>query len=128
MLIKLKHTLLLIFLALFLTSPIAVTAEADEPKGYMVGLVTVTNKDWVAEYRKKNAELLKKYGGRILARGKPSVILEGAAPDVHVIVVVEFPSMEKAKAWHDDPNYQQLARLRQTGSKADFVLIEGMMQ
>jgi uncharacterized protein (DUF1330 family) len=92
------------------------------------GLVTVANKDWVAEYRAKNTEILKKYGGRILARGKPSVTLEGTAPDVNTMIVVEFPSMEQAKAWYEDPDYQKLVRLRQTGSQADFVLIEGMKQ
>jgi len=56
------------------------------------------------------------------------VTLEGTAPDVNTMIVVEFPSMEQAKAWYEDPDYQKLVRLRQTGSQADFVLIEGMKQ
>jgi uncharacterized protein (DUF1330 family) len=128
MLQKLMHTFLIVFMTVYFTSFIEITASAEEPKGYMVGLVTVANKDWVAEYRAKNTEILKKYGGRILARGKPSVTLEGTAPDVNTMIVVEFPSMEQAKARYEDPDYQKLVRLRQTGSQADFVLIEGMKQ
>jgi uncharacterized protein (DUF1330 family) len=104
------------------------TAEASDSKAYMVGLVTVDNKDWIAEYRSKNSELLDKYGGRILVRGKPAEVLEGKAPDVHAILVVEFPSMDQARGWYNDPDYQPLIKLRQTGSKADFLLIEELKQ
>lgn len=103
-------------------------AHADGPKAYMVGLVNVSNKDWVAEYRKKNSEILKDHGGRILVRGKPAEVLEGAAPEPDVIIVVEFPSMEQAKAWHSDPRYQPLIKLRQTGAEVDFFLMEALQQ
>lgn len=103
-------------------------AGAEEPKGYLVGLLTVGSKDWVAEYRSNNTDLLKKHGGRILARGKPVESLEGTGPQADTIVIVEFPSLAAARAWYRDPDYQRLIRLRQTGSQADFVLIEGMKQ
>lgn len=103
-------------------------AEAADTKAYLVGLVTVEHKDWVKVYRPKTAELLKKYGGRILVRGKPAKVLEGTAPDADAILVVEFPSMEKANAWYSDPGYQPLIKLRQTGSEVDFVLVEGLEQ
>ena len=107
---------------------LSATAQASEPKAYMVGLVTVDNKDWIAEYRSKNAELLKKYGGRILVRGKPAEVLEGNAPDAHAVLVVEFPSMDQARGWYNDPDYRPLIELRQTGSKVDFLLIEELKQ
>jgi uncharacterized protein (DUF1330 family) len=126
--IKAAATVSFVFSLIFSASFFGPSARADGLKGYLVGLVTVTSKDWVAEYRKKNARLLAKYGGRILARGKPMVALEGTAPDVQTVVIVEFPSVKQAKAWHSDPEYHQLAKLRQTGSSADFFLVEGMAQ
>lgn len=39
--------------------------------------------------------------------------------------ILEFPSMEKARAWHNDPEYAQLIRLRQAGSTLDLLLVEG---
>lgn len=110
--------------ATILALSIGTMAKANDLKGYMVGLVKLKNKDWIAEYRPKTAELLAKYGGRILVRGKPSVVLEGSAPDANAILIVEFPSMEKAQAWYNDPEYKPLIQLRQTGSEVDFVLVE----
>lgn len=113
-----------IFAGTLLCSQIWLQALAMEPKGYMVGLVTVTNKDWVKEYRARNSALLEKYGGRILVRGKPATILEGERPEVDAIVVVEFPSVAQAQAWYSDPEYQPLIELRQTGAHVDFMVFE----
>jgi hypothetical protein len=55
--------------------------HAEEAKGYLVGLVHLTNKDWIAEYRSQNGPLLEKYGGRILVRGPAAEVLEGEAPE-----------------------------------------------
>lgn len=99
-------------------------ASAQESKAYMVGLVTVDNKDWIKEYRPRTAELLEKYGGRILARGKPQKVLEGDAPDTDAVLIVEFPSMEDAVSWYNDPAYQPLIELRQTGAAVDFFLLD----
>lgn len=110
--------------AYVLAFPVATSIKANEPKCYMVGLVTLKNKDWIGEYRPKTAKLLARHGGRILARGKPAAVLEGSARKANVVLIVEFPSIEKARAWYNDPEYKPLIRLRQTGSEADFVLIE----
>jgi hypothetical protein len=32
--------------------------------------------------------------------------------------------MAQAKAWHDDPAYAPLIKLRQAGSDLDFILVE----
>ena len=54
-------------------------------------------------------------------RGK----LEGAAPDITNITMVEFPSMEHARAWYNDPDYAPMKHLRQAGSRLTFLLVEG---
>jgi len=98
--------------------------HAEEAKGYLVGLVHLTNKDWIAEYRSQNGPLLEKYGGRILVRGPAAEVLEGEAPEADAILLVEFPSIQQAQAWYQDPEYQPLIELRQTGADVDFVLVE----
>ena len=52
--------------------------------------------------------------------------LEGTGPLPGVLVVLEFPSMEHARAWYHDPEYAPLITLRQTGSDLDFILVEGV--
>jgi uncharacterized protein (DUF1330 family) len=33
--------------------------------------------------------------------------------------------MEQARAWYNDPEYAPMIRLRQTGARLDFLLVEG---
>jgi uncharacterized protein (DUF1330 family) len=52
--------------------------------------------------------------------------LEGATPLPSGVVVLEFPSMEQARAWYRDPDYAPLIKLRQGGSDVELVLVEGV--
>ena len=37
--------------------------------------------------------------------------------------ILEFPSVEQAKAWYNDPAYVELIDLRQSGADAEIVLL-----
>ena len=93
---------------------------------YVIGRVQVRHSDWVAEYGPKTAALVEKHGGKFLVRRGKMDKLEGkeALPDV--VVVIEFPSMDKAKAWHNDPDYAPMIKLRQTGADAEMMVVEGV--
>jgi uncharacterized protein (DUF1330 family) len=65
------------------------------------------------------------YGGKYLARGGPMEILEGTWKPARV-VVLEFPSLQRAKEWLDSPEYQAIRPIRQRYAKCDFVLVEGV--
>lgn len=80
------------------------------------------------EYRKYTDRvpgILKKFGGRVLARGGRFKILEG--PDkFHRFVVIEFPSLEQAVACHDSPEYREAAAFRRKGAgEVELVIVEG---
>ena len=93
---------------------------------YVIGRLEVRDRSWAAEYAEKIRPLLEKHGGRYLVRGGGMESLEGSAPLPSAMVVLEFPSMEHARAWHRDPEYAPLIRLRQSGSDAELVLAEGL--
>ena len=93
---------------------------------YLVGGVDVSDPAWVEEYGPKVQTLVQKHGGRYLVRGGEMDVVEGTTPASRVMVVVEFPSMENARAWYNDPEYAPLIKLRQTGSEAEIVLVEGL--
>jgi uncharacterized protein (DUF1330 family) len=59
------------------------------------------------------------------ARRIPGEVLEGAPPDITNIAMIEFPSMNHARAWYNDPEYTPMKRLRQAGSRLNFLLVEG---
>ncbi len=95
-------------------------------KAYAIALVKMLNDSWVEQYSTKTAALVAKHGGRYLVRGATQEKLEGTAPLPDVTVVIEFPSMAHARAWHKDPEYAPLIQLRQTGCDMEFILVEGL--
>ena len=80
------------------------------------------------EYRKYTDRvpgILKKFGGRVLARGGRFKVLEGPEK-FHRFVVIEFPSLEQAVACHDSPEYREAAAFRRTGAgEVELVIVEG---
>jgi len=93
---------------------------------YAIGQVQMRDPSWVEEYGAKIQPLLKKHGGRYLVRAGKMETLEGATPLPSVMVVLEFPTMEHARAWYHDPEYAPLIKLRQGGSEVELVLVEGV--
>jgi len=49
--------------------------------------------------------------------------LEGKGLLLSVMFLVEFPSLEQVKAWHNDPEYAHMIHVRQTGADADIVVL-----
>jgi uncharacterized protein (DUF1330 family) len=93
---------------------------------YVIGRVKVRNSDWVAEYGPKTAALVEKHGGRFIVRRGKMERLEGKEDLPNVVVVIEFPSFDKAKAWYNDPDYAPMIKLRQTGADAELIVVEGI--
>ena len=54
---------------------------------YIVAVVNITNPEAYDEYRKLAGPAAQKYGGRFLARGGRSEVLEGSFPGARVVVV-----------------------------------------
>lgn len=65
------------------------------------------------------------YGGRYLTRGGETSVLEGDWVPKR-FVIVEFPTMERAKAWWASPEYAEAKKLRQSCSKTRMVVTEGL--
>lgn len=76
------------------------------------------------EYRRRNAELVPRHGGRFLVRGGAHEVLEGDW-DPNRLVVMEFPDRAAARAWYDSPEYTALRAERQAVAETDMVLVEG---
>jgi uncharacterized protein (DUF1330 family) len=92
---------------------------------YVIGRLEVRDTAWRAAYTQKTGELIRKYGGRSLARfGSPVEALEGEGKLPTTIVILEFPSVEQAKAWYHDPEYAPMITLRQTGANGDIVVVD----
>jgi uncharacterized protein (DUF1330 family) len=93
---------------------------------YLVAEVKVTDAAGFADYAAKYAPMLAAYSGRVVVRGGAQS-LEGAPPSGG-IVVITFPSMEKAREFWNSPEYQALVPMRQKVSTASIYLVEGLPQ
>ncbi len=85
---------------------------------------SVNNPDALAEYAKLSGPAIVAAGGRILARGMPSHLYEEGL--LQRTVVIEFDSVEQAKAAHDSSAYQEALRALGTGAERDIRIIEGI--
>jgi uncharacterized protein (DUF1330 family) len=68
---------------------------------------------------------VERYGGRYLARGGEFEVLEGGWKPTR-LTLLEFPSLQDAKRWHESDEYRPLKELRQEAADADFVLLQGL--
>jgi uncharacterized protein (DUF1330 family) len=92
--------------------------------GYWIVRVEVTDPAAFAEYLKAVPEVLKKFGGRHIIRGGKTTTLEGSA-ESRRIVVIEFPSLEKAEECYRSPEYQRVRKLRANAATGEIVAVEG---
>ena len=94
-------------------------------KAYWVATYrSVSNPEALAAYAKLSAPALSAAGGRILARGMPAQVYEAGIPQRTVII--EFDSVEQARAAHDSPAYKQALALLADGAERDIRIVEGV--
>jgi uncharacterized protein (DUF1330 family) len=91
---------------------------------------------WIACYRKINdANALAEYaklggpaitgaGGRFIVRGMPAHTYEKG--ENQRTVVIEFDSVEQAKAAHDSPGYQAALKALGNSAERDIRIVEGV--
>ena len=92
---------------------------------YVIANVEVTDAATYELYRKDVLATIEQYGGRFLVRGGAASALEGDFVPKR-IVVLEFPSVDRAKAWWGSPEYRPLLALRQRASRGDLFVVEGV--
>ncbi|WP_158804095.1 DUF1330 domain-containing protein [Acidisoma sp. L85] len=86
---------------------------------------SITDPDRLAAYAKVSGRALTAAGGKILARGEPAVTKEAGQP--LRTVILEFESVEAARAAYDSPGYQEALRILGPGSaERDIRIIEAI--
>lgn len=93
---------------------------------YVIGEMEVHDAEIYAQYAIKSRAAVTKYGGKFIARGGKTHTLEGEHPPSR-IVVVEFPTVEAAKAFYNSAEYQAIIPQRQTGSRGRLFVVEGVV-
>jgi uncharacterized protein (DUF1330 family) len=81
--------------------------------------------DKLAEYRRRNTDVVAAHGGRFIVRGGANETLEGDWSPVR-LVIMEFPDTDAARAWYESDDYRALRELRRSASDTDIVMVEGV--
>jgi len=103
------------------------STESDaERKGYVIFQGKVV--DWekyLYEYTPPAVETIDEHGGTVLVAEDEPEVIEGQW-EHHVTVVIEFPSLEDAREWYNDPEYEEVKPVRHEASEyANAVICSG---
>lgn len=85
--------------------------------------VRVTDPERFDEYKQLVPATLERYGGRFLARGGRVEMLEGDW-NPQRIVVLEFPTLESAKAWWASEEYRLPKEMRMASAETRMIAVE----
>ena len=95
------------------------------PNAYLIADVEVLDRAGYETYRQQVSATIAAFGGRYLVRGGALTPLEGDWSPQRC-VILEFPSMDRLKAWYDSPAYRPLIALRQRTTRSKLVMVEGV--
>ena len=95
------------------------------PKAYWVATYrSVSDPDALAAYAALGGPAIVAGGGRFLARGLPTQVYESGLQQRTVLI--EFDSVDQARATHDGPAYQKALAALGDGAVRDIRIIEGV--
>ncbi|OIN46951.1 hypothetical protein BLL37_08270 [Pseudomonas azotoformans] len=94
-------------------------------KAYWIAHVDVADAEQYTQYTCRAPAAFALYGGKILARGGRSVVLEGG-PGAPRNVVIEFESYERAVACYESAEYQEAKAHREGAGLAQIIIVEGL--
>lgn len=90
---------------------------------YLIGHLTVKDANKWAQYRSRVPATLAPWGGELILRGRIVNVLAGE--HVHTdTVVIRFPDVAAADAWHASAAYQALIPLRQQATDGVLLCFE----
>ena len=92
---------------------------------YVLVEIEVLDQERYETYKQLAPSSIAVYGGRYLARGGDVKTLEGTWQPKR-LVILEFPSVDQAKAWWDSTEYEQAKALRQAVAHTRMIVVEGL--
>jgi len=92
---------------------------------YGVGILTdVTIGPPIVEYLERIDATLAPFGGHFIVHGGEPQMLEGASPGA--VIVIEFADADRARAWYDSAEYQEILSLRTDNAVSTIFIIDGV--
>jgi uncharacterized protein (DUF1330 family) len=93
------------------------------PKGYVILTEDIKDPAGMAEYGKLAMQAME--GATIVAVDHKPQVIEGSWHGSQT-VVLEFESVEAARAWYESEAYQEAAKIRQSAADCNVVILSGL--
>lgn len=93
-------------------------------KGYWIVFATVNENADFIKYTSLVEPLITSHGGRTLATGDVSVVVQGSVPGRPYLI--EFPSYADAQACFHSQAYQEVISLRSESTGLKIFIVEGL--
>ena len=94
------------------------------PKGYVIVTEAVKDPDGMRAYGRAAGPTIAQGGASVLAADPNPEVLEGEWHG-NQTVVLEFESVEAARAWYESPAYQAAVPLRHAAADCNAVIVSG---
>lgn len=91
---------------------------------YVIVEVSIHDPAAYEDYKKLTPAAVAAYGGKFVVRGGQAEILEGDWQPER-IVVLEFPSVERAKEWWNSEMYTAARMIRQLAASTKMIVVQG---
>lgn len=109
-----------------LLMPKATDMKGKPMTAQIIAMINITDAESLAQYREKAGDALSKHGGKVIAGGPKPESLEAAHSVPDILVIIEFPSADHARAWRNDPELTDIHALRNKGGQSSlFILPQG---
>lgn len=95
------------------------------PAYVIVDLQEIIDAEKLNAYRPYGAAAVQKFGGRYIVRGGETASLEGGWTTQR-IAILEFATLEQAKAWYDSPEYVEGRKVREGASRTRILAVDGV--
>ena len=93
--------------------------------GYVIVQLKVTNPEYYKEYVSQVSEVVKKFGGEYLVRNGEYQVVEGE-DNFPRIVIIKFPTYEKALEWYNSDEYKSIKEIRLANSEGSNIVVRGI--
>ena len=87
--------------------------------------IEVTDPVRYEDYKRLASAAIAAHGGRYLVRGGASEVLDGDWTPRR-LVILQFDSVEKAKAWRNSPEYAEAKKVREHCARANMIVVEAL--
>jgi uncharacterized protein (DUF1330 family) len=92
---------------------------------YIIVEIEITDPVGYEEYKKIAGDTVEKHGGKYIVRGGKTEVLEGDWNPKR-IVMLQFDSVERAKAWLNSSEYREPRKMRHRTAKTKMIVVEGV--